>query len=76
MEDVWILPSVGEIPHWIDDQDVHNRIHAMLKHDWCLEERQHLGVEADNLCCWYGAEVAAVELVLHTQESKFFQVME
>ena len=76
MEYVWILPSAGEIPHWIDDQDIHNGIHAMLKHDQCLKKWQHLGVEADNLYHWYGAEVTAVELAMHTQESKFFQVME
>ena len=70
MEDVWISPSVGEISRWIDDQDVHNGICAMLKWNQCLEERRRLGMEADNLCRWYGTELAAVELALHTPESK------
>ena len=70
MEDVWISPSVGEISRWIDDQDVHNGICAMLKWNQCLEERRRLGMEADNLCRWYGTELAAVELALRTPESK------
>ena len=66
MENVWISPSMGEILHWIDDQDVRNGICTMLKWDRCLEECQRLGMEANNLCCWYGTELAAVELTLRT----------
>ena len=42
----------------------------MLKRDRCLEEQRRLSIEADNLCQWYSNELAAVELVLHTPESK------
>jgi hypothetical protein len=33
MEDVWIMPSVGEVPRWIQDPDIQQGIHAMLKLD-------------------------------------------
>ena len=38
----------------------------MLSKDRCLEERKRLGDEGDNLCRWYGDELAAVELALRT----------
>ena len=38
----------------------------MLKLDRCLEERCRLGVEADNLCRWFGRELHAIELSLRT----------
>jgi len=31
MEDIWILPAIGKIPHWVEDQDVRDGIRAMLK---------------------------------------------
>jgi len=70
MEDIWISPAIGKIPRWVEDRDVRDGIHAMLKRDQCLEEQRRLGVEADNLCRWYGNELAAVELALHTPESE------
>ena len=45
MEDVWILPSIGKIPHWMDDKSVRDGIQAVLKRDRCLEERRQLGME-------------------------------
>ena len=69
MEDIWISPAIGKIPRWVEDQDVRDRIRAMLKHDRCLEEQRQLSVEADNLCRWYSNELAAVELALHIPES-------
>ncbi|KAG2080593.1 uncharacterized protein F5147DRAFT_784178 [Suillus discolor] len=30
MEDIWITPSVGEVPRWLDDQDIRDGICAML----------------------------------------------
>jgi hypothetical protein len=39
MEDVWITPSAGEVPQWLEDVDVREGIRAMLKLDRCLEER-------------------------------------
>jgi hypothetical protein len=71
-EDVWVTPSHGSIPRWLEDPDVRDGIRAMLKVDRCVEERRRLGVEADNLCRWFGRELAAVELALRTPSSKFF----
>ncbi len=42
----------------------------MLTQDRCLEERWRLGNEADNLCRWYGRELAAVELAIRTPQCK------
>ena len=69
MEDIWISPAIGKIPRWVEDQDVRDGIRAMLKRDRCLEEQRRLSVEADNLCRWYGNELAAVELALRIPES-------
>jgi len=48
----------------------------MLKCNQCLEECRRLGMEADNLCRWYGTELAAVELALHTPESMSSELTE
>jgi hypothetical protein len=72
MEDIWITPSVGEVPHWLDDQDIHDGIHTMLKCNRCIEEQRRLGLEADNLCRWFGDELAAIELALQLPESMYF----
>ncbi|KAI0628590.1 hypothetical protein C8Q77DRAFT_1067705 [Trametes polyzona] len=64
LADVWITPSPTAVPRWLQDSTVRNGIRAMLTLDRCLEERRRLGDEADNLCRWYGRELAAVELAL------------
>ncbi|KIK34569.1 hypothetical protein CY34DRAFT_26825 [Suillus luteus UH-Slu-Lm8-n1] len=50
MEDLWITPSIGEVPQWLDDMDVRGSIRALLKHEQCREEQVHLGTKANNLC--------------------------
>lgn len=70
MEDVWITPSVGNVPRWIEDVDVRDGIRAMLKWDRCQEEQRRLGLEADNLCRWFGDELAELELALRSPSSK------
>ncbi|KAG1887308.1 hypothetical protein F4604DRAFT_1917113 [Suillus subluteus] len=49
MEDVWITPSVGDVPRWMEDTDVRDGIRALLKRQQCQEEQRRLGLEADNL---------------------------
>ncbi|KAG0695531.1 hypothetical protein DFH29DRAFT_879985 [Suillus ampliporus] len=39
MEDVWITPSIGEVPRWLDDMDVRDGIRTLLKCDRCREEQ-------------------------------------
>lgn len=64
LADVWITPSSVAVPRWLQESSVRHGIRAMLILDRCLEERRRLRNEADNLCRWYGRELAAVELAL------------
>ena len=70
MEDVWITPSDGEVPRWLQDVDIRNGIRAMLMLDRCDEEHRRLTWEAENLHRWLGEELAAVERALHSSTSR------
>ncbi|KAG1845653.1 hypothetical protein F4604DRAFT_1595417 [Suillus subluteus] len=72
MEDVWITPSVGDVPRWMEDADVRDGIRALLKRERCHEEQRCLGLEADNLCQWFGDELAALELALRSPANYTF----
>ncbi|KAG2744422.1 hypothetical protein P692DRAFT_201808444 [Suillus brevipes Sb2] len=74
MEDVWITPSTGNVPRWLQDQDIRDGICAMLKRDRCIEEQRCLGLEADNLCRWFGDELLAIELALLTPGNEIFLI--
>lgn len=67
LADVWISPVAGNTPRWLEDSDTRQGIRAMLTLDRCREERRRLGIEADNLCRWYGQELLGVELALRSQ---------
>lgn len=69
MEDVWITRASGETPRWLEDSGVRAGIRGMLKVDRCCEEHKRLGMEADNLCRWYGRELCATELALCSPSS-------
>ncbi|KAG2156682.1 uncharacterized protein EDB93DRAFT_1238950 [Suillus bovinus] len=56
MEDVWITPSVGDVPRWMEDTD----------------EQRRLGFEADNLCRWFRDELAALEVALRSPANRTF----
>jgi len=71
MQDVWITPSTGEVPRWLEDIDVRDGIRTLLKHERCLEEQRRLGIEADNMCRWFGNELTAIQVALRQSESKF-----
>lgn len=71
MEDVWITRQPGTIPRWLDSLEVREGIRAMLKMDRCLEERCRLGLEANNLYCWFGQELAAIEYAVVSPSSEF-----
>ena len=72
MEDVWISKSSVPIPRWLEDLDVREGIRAMLKKERCVEEARKLGLEADNICRWFGKEYLAVEIALATPSSESF----
>jgi len=74
LQDVWVTPSIGEVPRWLEDVDVRDGIRAMLKSDRCLEGQCHLGIEANNMCQWFSCELCAVELAIQQQESKLGNV--
>ncbi|KAF8993326.1 hypothetical protein BDQ17DRAFT_1392690 [Cyathus striatus] len=59
MEDVQIT--------WTEDG-----IRGMLKKDCCLEECRRLGIESDNLCQWFGRELAAIEVAAALPSSELF----
>ncbi|KIO06301.1 hypothetical protein M404DRAFT_24583 [Pisolithus tinctorius Marx 270] len=67
-EDIWITPSIGEIPRWLQDSDMREGIRAVLKTDCCLEEQRCLGMEADNMCQWFGSELCAIKLAIWQPE--------
>ncbi|KAG2136082.1 uncharacterized protein EDB93DRAFT_1242431 [Suillus bovinus] len=58
MEDMWIMPLTGQVPWWLEDAD------------HCREEQKQLGIEADNLCHFFGEELAALKLALRTPGSR------
>ena len=70
LEDVWITCSEGEVPLWLKDPNVRSAIRAMLKIDRCCEEQLRLGMEADNLCRWFGCELCMVEFALRQPQRK------
>ncbi|KAK7046978.1 hypothetical protein R3P38DRAFT_2507537 [Favolaschia claudopus] len=60
-EDVWITPSQGPIPRWLNDDDVRDAIRSLHVLDRCAEEVVRLNLERDNLRHWLSEEVAVVE---------------
>ncbi|KAG2008006.1 hypothetical protein CC2G_013483 [Coprinopsis cinerea AmutBmut pab1-1] len=64
MEDVWTTHSPLPVPKWFSSPEVRKGIRAMLKLDRCQEEVHRLGMEADNLCRWYGRQLADIEFAL------------
>ncbi|KAG2751616.1 hypothetical protein P692DRAFT_20774814 [Suillus brevipes Sb2] len=74
MEDVWITPSVEEVPRWLDDTSIRDGIRGLLKRDRCREEQVRLGIEADNLCRFFGNELAALELALRSPKNESLAV--
>lgn len=73
LQDVWITPSVaGEIPLWLEDTDIREGIRAMLKRDRCHEEQRRLGMEANNMCWWFGQELFAVKVATQHPGSNYF----
>ncbi|KAG2008989.1 hypothetical protein CC2G_014365 [Coprinopsis cinerea AmutBmut pab1-1] len=66
MEDVWLTPATGGAPppRWLESVDVRRGIRAMLTLERCQEEIVRLNLEADNMCRWYGREIASVEVAI------------
>ena len=69
-EDVWTTRLDHKAPKWLESKEARDGIRAMLKLDRCREEMKRLATEADNLCNWYGRELASIETALRQPESK------
>src|ERR1700761_9288931 len=59
-EDVWVTPSEGHIPRWLDDEDVRQGIQSIHVVDRCMEEDHRLGLEQVNMREWLEQEFAIV----------------
>ncbi|EAU83223.2 hypothetical protein CC1G_13031 [Coprinopsis cinerea okayama7 len=72
MEDVWLTPATGGAPppRWLESVDVRRGIRAMLTLERCQEEIVRLNLEADNMCRWYGREIASVEVTIRETPSR------
>ncbi|KAG6379032.1 hypothetical protein JVT61DRAFT_11460 [Boletus reticuloceps] len=75
MDDVWISPSIGQIPCWMEDKHVHNGIRTILKRDCCTEKEWRFSLKVDNLCRWYRDELADIELALRTARNENFGLL-
>ncbi|KAI6003806.1 hypothetical protein EDD15DRAFT_2360083 [Pisolithus albus] len=75
MEDVWITPSAGETPRWLEDADVRDGIRALIKRERCVEEQRRLGLEADNMCRWFGYELSAIQVALRQPENSNYHLI-
>ncbi|KAJ2911367.1 hypothetical protein MD484_g9047, partial [Candolleomyces efflorescens] len=60
-EDVWTTRLDLKPPKWLESKEARDGIRAMLKLDRCKEEMKRLAMEANNLCNWYGRELASIE---------------
>ncbi|KAJ7118428.1 hypothetical protein C8R43DRAFT_1137360 [Mycena crocata] len=63
-EDVWITPSQGSIPRWLDDSDVRDGIRVMHSSDRCREEAERLNLERANMRDWLKDESDIVALAV------------
>ncbi|KAJ6538413.1 hypothetical protein B0H10DRAFT_1763262, partial [Mycena sp. CBHHK59/15] len=63
-EDVWITPSQGQIPRWLNDVNVRDGIRALHSLDRCAEESRRLNLERENMSRWLTEELAIVGLAI------------
>ncbi|KAK6996412.1 hypothetical protein R3P38DRAFT_2799725 [Favolaschia claudopus] len=72
-EDVWITPSDGPIPRWLNDEDVKDGIRSLHVLDRCAEEIIRLNLERDNLRRWLAEEKEivqrSIELIADSSEN-------
>lgn len=59
-EDVWITPSIGEIPRWLEDSDVHDSMRSLHVIDRCRAKEVRLKLESINMSTWLTREHAVV----------------
>ncbi|KAJ7435267.1 hypothetical protein FB451DRAFT_1571607 [Mycena latifolia] len=64
-EDVWITPSEGQIPRWLNDSDVRDGIRALHSADRCAEEAARLNIERQNMATWLKQELLIVAAAIN-----------
>lgn len=70
MESVWV-DNVDESQHrWIREPAIRESIRAMHKVQRCVEERERLWMEGDNMLRWFRREVTAIVGALNDPESE------
>ncbi|KAK6974534.1 hypothetical protein R3P38DRAFT_2584088 [Favolaschia claudopus] len=68
-EDVWITPSEGPIPRWLNDEDVRDGIRSLHVLDRCAEEVIRLNSERDNLKRWLVEEKNVVRRCIEMSDA-------
>ncbi|KAJ7482778.1 hypothetical protein FB451DRAFT_1129761 [Mycena latifolia] len=71
-EDVWITPSEGQIPRWLNDSDVRDGIRALHSADRCAEEAARLNIERQNMATWLKQELLIVAAAINTVTGMYF----
>ncbi|KAF8166444.1 hypothetical protein K438DRAFT_1616889 [Mycena galopus ATCC 62051] len=72
-EDVWITPSTGVIPRWLDDVDVRDGIRSLHALDRCNEEAARLDMERGNMRQWLAHELAVVAHAMEDNSDDFLE---
>ncbi|EED85593.1 predicted protein [Postia placenta Mad-698-R] len=74
LADVWIDPSQAQAPRWLEDVDIRKALGLSLAHHRFGKNQSNTPSilqrrKADNICRWYGSELAAAKLALATSSN-------
>jgi hypothetical protein len=70
-EDIWITPSDGPLPRWLNDEDVRDGIWSIHAADRCTEEVVRLNLEWENLRRWLVEEREVVRRAIEMTPGVF-----
>ncbi|KAJ7211535.1 hypothetical protein B0H12DRAFT_1312933 [Mycena haematopus] len=65
-EDVWITPTTGNIPRWLDDSDVRDGIRNLHVVDRCREEEARIQLECTSMVNWLTRELEIVAAAIES----------
>ncbi|KAJ7627703.1 hypothetical protein DFH06DRAFT_1443350 [Mycena polygramma] len=71
-EDVWVTPSAGQVPRWLEDQDVRDGVRSLHIYDRCREEEARLKLECKNMSNWVMEELAIVSKAIECSTGALF----
>ncbi|KAJ2936344.1 hypothetical protein H1R20_g751, partial [Candolleomyces eurysporus] len=75
LEDVWISSAPSTTYQWLYDSEIREAMRAVHRKERCVEEKQRIGMEMDNLCRWFGTEIMAAEIALILLENTAFRAI-